>query len=131
MCIHTNNSDHIVVFIKGVVKNQRALGVSTVHELPIWGEDQAHHFTSVLSAISCILLVTHSTQKQGIHTFFGYIPVFSQKFGTGYVKDSDNTRVEATGEYWVAGMESHTARAVHRHKVIQLLTGDNRMQHYC
>lgn len=63
--------------------------------------------------------------------FFGYIPVFSQKFGTGYVKDSDNTRVEATGEDWVAGMESHTARAVHRHKVIQLFTGDNRMQHYC
>lgn len=53
MRIHTDNSDHIVVFIKSVVKNQRALGVSAVHELPIWGKDQAHHFTSVLPAMSC------------------------------------------------------------------------------
>lgn len=28
-------------------------------------------------------------------------------------------------------MESHTARAVHRHKVVQLFAGDNKMQHYC
>lgn len=56
--------------------------------------------------------------------------MFSHHFGTEYVKDSDNTRVEATGEDWVAGMESHTARDVHGHKVIQLFTGDNRIQHY-
>lgn len=67
----------------------------------------------------------------GAFSFFGYILVFSQQFGTGHVKDSDNTRAEATGEDWVAGMESHTARAVHRHKVIQLFRGDNTKQHYC
>lgn len=54
--------------------------------------------------------------------FFEYILVFSQQFSTGYVKDSDNTRAEATGEDLLTGMEGHTARAVLRHKVIQLFT---------
>jgi len=51
--------------------------------------------------------------------------VFSQHLGTGDVKDSDDAGAEATGEELLAGMEGHGTRAVLRHKVIQLSTGDN------
>lgn len=58
--------------------------------------------------------------------FFRHILVFSQQFGAGDVKDSDNTGDETTGEDLLTGMEGHTAWAVLRHKVIQLSTGYRR-----
>lgn len=92
------------------------------HTAPRKKGSEAHWLICRESINSC-------SEKAG--AFFRYILVFSQQSGTGYVKDSDKTRAEATGEDWIARMESHTARAVHRHKVVQLFTGDNRMQHYC
>lgn len=54
--------------------------------------------------------------------------MFSQQSGAGHVKDSDNARVEATGEDLLTGVEGHTARAVLRHKVVQLFTGHKRQR---
>lgn len=54
--------------------------------------------------------------------------MFSQQSGAGHVKDSDNARVEATGEDLLTGVVGNTARAVLRHKVVQLLTGHRRQR---
>lgn len=49
MCVRalTQNSDQAVTFLRGVVKCQRALRVGAVHELPVWGEGEAHYVTGV------------------------------------------------------------------------------------
>lgn len=53
-------------------------------------------------------------------------PVFSEQFGTGDVKDSDDARAETTREDLLTGMEGHGAGTFLWHKIIQLGTGDKR-----
>lgn len=51
-------------------------------------------------------------------------PVFSEQFGTGDVKDSDDAWAETTREDLLTGMEGHGAGTFLWHKIIQLGTGD-------
>lgn len=52
--------------------------------------------------------------------------MFSQQFSTGDVKDSDNARVEATTKDLLTGMEGNRARAIFRHKIVQLNAENSR-----
>lgn len=145
MCVRTHNSDHIVAFLRGVVKSQRALRVSAVHKFPIWREGKAHHFTSVQPVISkvmknCIVLsycllyfyivpltaVVRLGKMERSAPFVVYILMFNQQLGAGDIKDSDHARAEATREDVLARVEGHGARAVLRRKIIQLNTENKR-----